>query len=35
MTIQRINHYTLAAPGGHCSHVVVAAGLIALVEQSP
>ena len=28
MIIERINPTTLAAPGGHCSHVVVTGGLV-------
>ena len=35
MTIQRINPDTLAAPGGHYSHVVVAGGLVFVSGQLP
>jgi len=35
MTIQRINPQTLAAPGGHYSHVVVAGGLVFVSGQLP
>jgi 2-iminobutanoate/2-iminopropanoate deaminase len=35
MTIQRINPDTLAAPGGHYSHAVVAGGLVFVSGQLP
>ena len=35
MTIQRINPDTLAAPGGHYSHTVVAGGLVFVSGQLP
>ena len=35
MTFQRINPDTLAAPGGHYSHVVVAGGLVFVSGQLP
>jgi 2-iminobutanoate/2-iminopropanoate deaminase len=35
MTIQRINPDTLAAPGGHYSHAVVAGGLVFVAGQLP
>ena len=35
MTIQRINPATLAAPGGHYSHAVVAGGLVFVAGQLP
>ena len=35
MTIQRLNPGTLAAPGGHYSHAVVAGGLVFVSGQLP
>ncbi len=35
MTIERINPSTLAAPGGHYSHAVVAGGLVFVSGQLP
>ena len=35
MTIQRINPDTLAAPGGHYSHAVIAGGLVFVSGQLP
>jgi 2-iminobutanoate/2-iminopropanoate deaminase len=35
MTIQRLNPDTLAAPGGHYSHAVVAGGLVFVSGQLP
>ena len=35
MTIERINPNTLAAPGGHYSHAVVAGGLVFVSGQLP
>ena len=35
MTIQRINPDTLAAPGGHYSHAVIAGGLVFVAGQLP
>ena len=35
MTLQRINPGTLAAPGGHYSHAVVAGGLVFVSGQLP
>lgn len=35
MNIQRINPRTLAAPGGHYSHAVVAVGLVFVSGQLP
>ena len=35
MTIERINPSTLAAPGGHYSHAVIAGGLVFVSGQLP
>jgi 2-iminobutanoate/2-iminopropanoate deaminase len=35
MTLQRLNPETLAAPGGHYSHAVVAAGLVFVSGELP
>jgi 2-iminobutanoate/2-iminopropanoate deaminase len=35
MTIQRLNPDTLAAPGGHYSHAVLAGGLVYISGQLP